>query len=138
MTDEFPKFVSPMRDESLVLVTHPSAMNYLGLIMLSLLLVPVVVGIFMLLCIYIIIKTTYFVVTDKRVITKFGILSINQSEVRVADIRGVNLQRGLWQRVIGVGDITIGTAATDGAEIVMLGVGDPNQVVAAINSHRTN
>ena len=135
----FPTFVSPMQGESLVLVAHPSAMNYLWVIVLGVLLIPVIfIGVVMLLYAYINIKTTCFVITNKRVITKTGLLRISQSEVRIDDVRGVNLQRDLWQRIIGTGNVTIGTAATGGAEIVMSGVGNPNHVVEAVNSQRKN
>lgn len=136
--NSFPRFVSPVQGESLVLVAHPSAMNYLWVIFFGVLLIPVLIGVIMLLYVYINIKTTCFVITNKRVIMKTGLLSISQSEVRVDDIRGVNLQRGLWQRIIGTGNITIGTAATGGAEIMMIGVGEPNRVVDAINQQRKN
>ena len=135
----FPTFVSPMQGESLILVAHPSAMNYLWVIVFGVLLIPVLfIGVVMLLYAYINIKTTCFVITNKRVVTKTGLLRISQSEVRIDDVRGVNLQRDLWQRIIGTGNVTIGTAATGGAEIVMRGVGNPNRVVEAINSQRKN
>ena len=139
-SDTFPKFVSPMLGESLGLVAHPSAMNYLWVIIFGVLLIPVVfIGVGMLLYAYINIKTTCFVITNKRVITKTGLLRVSQSEVRVDDICGVNLQRDLWQRIIGTGNVvTVGTAATGGAEIVMCGAGNPNHVVEAINSQRKN
>ena len=133
----FPGFVSPMQGETPVLIAHPSAMNYIWFIVFGVLLIPLfLIGVVMILYAYINIKTTCYVVTNRRVVVKTGLLSIRQSEIRVVDIRGVNLQRGLWQRMIGTGNITIGTAATGGAEIVMIGIGNPNHVVEAINAQR--
>lgn len=133
----FPEFLGPMQGETLITVTHPSAMNFIWLIVLGVCLIPVLIGVLILLCVGVNIMTTSYVVTNKRVVSKKGLLRITQSEVRIDDIRGVNMKRGLWQRIIGTGDITIGTAATGGAEIVMYGIGRPRHIVDAINSQRT-
>ena len=117
-------------------MTHPSAWNYFWTIVFGVILIPVLVGLVMLLYVYVMLKTTAFVVTDKRVVAKTGVFSVNMSEVRIEDIRGVNLRQSLWQRIIGAGTVFIGTAATGGAEIVMNGVVSPKQVVASVNAQR--
>ena len=133
----FPRFVRPMQGESIVLIAHPSSMNYVWWIVFGVLLIPfLLVGVAMLVYVYITLKTTCYVVTNKRVVAKVGWLNVKQSEVRIDDIRAVNLKLDLWQRIIGTGDITIGTAATGGAEIVMVGIGNPSHVVEAINAQR--
>ena len=56
--------------------------------------------------------------------------------LRILTMRGVNLVQSVWQRIIGVGTIAIGTAATAGAEINMTGIARPQQVVDRINALR--
>ena len=51
-------------------------------------------------------------------------------------MRGANLVQGIWQRLIGVGNISVGTAATAGTEICMAGIRNPQKVVDTINSLR--
>jgi uncharacterized membrane protein YdbT with pleckstrin-like domain len=48
----------------------------------------------------------------------------------------MSVRQSLVGRLLGVGDVTIGTAATGDAEIVMRGVRDPSGIVAAIDGLR--
>lgn len=73
---------------------------------------------------------------DDVVVASFGIVSRRSTQVRVADIRGMSVRQSLVGRLIGVGDVTIGTAATGDAEIVMRGVRDPSGIVADIDALR--
>ena len=132
-----PSFVSPVAGEVAVTETHPSWWNHFGSVVMGVLLTPVVgIGLLILLWTRICIKTTCYVVTNARVIAKTGWLNTKQIEVRIEDIRAVNFERTFWQRIFGIGDIAIGTSATAGAEIVMEGVTDPEEFVAAINAQR--
>lgn len=134
---DMPGFVSPMSGETPVAVTHPSWWNYFGTVVVGVLLIAAFgLGLLVLLWVHVCVKTTCAVATSKRVIVKSGWLNTRQTEVRIEDIRGVNLSRTIWQRIFGIGDIAIGTAATEGAEIVMKGVTDPEAFVAAVNAQR--
>ena len=133
---EMPKFVSPIAGEVMVAETHPSRWNYFGSIVMGILFIPLLVGVVILWWIHICIKSSCYVATNMRVIAKTGWLNTKQVEVRIADIRSVNLERTFRQRLFGTGDIAINTAATAGSEIVMLGVTDPEQFVNMINAQR--
>jgi len=157
----FPKFISPMQDESLSLVAHPSVMNYVWWFVFGVLCILVLplgavmihhaqiflfatgipvslLGVVMILYAYISIKTTCFVVTNRRIVVKTGLFNVHQTDVHIDDIRAVNLKSNLWQRMIGVGDVAIGTAATGGTEVMMIGVYNPKHFVDMINSKRRN
>lgn len=73
---------------------------------------------------------------DDVVVATFGIVSRRSTQVRVADIRGMSVQQSIMERILGVGHVTIGTAATGDAEIVMRGVRDPSGIVATIDGLR--
>ncbi len=73
---------------------------------------------------------------DDVVVASFGIVSRRFTQVRVADIRGMSVNQSLVGRFLGVGNVTIGTAATGDAEIVMRGVRDPSGIVATIDGLR--
>ena len=51
-------------------------------------------------------------------------------------MRAVNLKQGVWQRIFGIGDIEIGTAASAGTEIRIAGIANPSEIVKKINSLR--
>lgn len=132
-----PDFISPLAGETGMAETHPSCWNYFGTIVLGVLLIPVAgAGLLFLAWVCICVKTTCYIATDARVVAKTGWLNIHQTEVRIEDIRAVNVKKTLMQRILGIGDISIGTAATEGAEIVMRGVVDPDGFVSRVNSCR--
>lgn len=81
-------------------------------------------------------KSACFVLTNLRLVSKHGLFGINQTEVRVDDIRAVNMKRGIWQRVIGVGDVVVGTAATSGVEIACENIPHPKSLMNDLNALR--
>lgn len=66
-----------------------------------------------------------YVVTDLRVSARRGILSRSVDEVLVAHVRSMNVKQNLIGRLLHFGDLLVGTAGTDGVEIVMKGVREP-------------
>ena len=134
---KMPSFVSPMSGEELVAETKPTYWNYAGSILLGLVLLAFMgVGLLVWLWVLIEVETTHYLATNRRVVAKTGWLSTKLTEVMISDIRGINCNRTLWQRIIGAGDIAIGTAATEGVEIVMRGVVSPDDFIKAINAQR--
>ena len=77
------------------------------------------------------------IITTKRVVVKTGWLNIEQTEIWIKDMRGVNLKKDFWQRLIGTASITIGTAATAGIEIEMRGLRNAGAVFDKINRLRS-
>ncbi|HTP38147.1 MAG TPA: PH domain-containing protein [Steroidobacteraceae bacterium] len=58
-------------------------------------------------------KSTELVITDQRVIVKFGLVSTHSIEVRFEKIESVRVTQGLIGRMLNFGDITItGTGST--------------------------
>jgi uncharacterized membrane protein YdbT with pleckstrin-like domain len=52
-------------------------------------------------------KSTELVVTDKRVIAKFGLISTRSIEIRLDKVESVRVQQGLVGRIFNYGDIMI-------------------------------
>ena len=125
-----------LASEKDILFCHPSAMNYLWAIVFGVLTIPALFGILILLYIWIEIHYTSYKITNQRVIVNRGWIGKVQNEIWIKDMRGAVLAQGIWQRIIGVGNISIGTAATAGTEICMVGIGNPQKVVDTINSLR--
>ena len=119
-----------------VFSAHPSAMYYLFGIIVGILLIPAIIGIFILIACIIDINCTIYRVTTRRVLVNTGFFNKKQVEIWIKDLRGVNLQRDFWQLIIGTGSVAIGTAATAGAEIKMNGLRNAQQVVDLINGLR--
>ena len=161
--DKCPSFLTLIGDEQVVQIVHPFFLNYIFRLIFSILIIifavafafvvngigdaelPIclivftpmmLIGLVLILYIVINVYTTVYVLTTKRVVAKTGLISQIVSEVRIADVRGVNYSRGMWQTLIGVGDISIGTSATAGTEIEISGVKDYKKFVDGINGLR--
>lgn len=128
-----------MKDEiadKVVWRSHPAKMSCLKDFVLGILLLPVVAGIYFLGRAFVNIYSTEYSITEKTIAVKTGLFSIRRTEIRIADIRGVEIDRTFWQRLIGTGTVAVGTAATAAAEIYMTDVAEPQKVVDIINSIR--
>lgn len=127
-----------LKDEKEVLVCHPAPISFLLLIIFGVLLIPVILGIFILISTIIDIYCTTYVLTSKRIIVKTGWLNKTQNEIWIKDMRVVNLNQSFWDRIIHTGSISIGTAATAGTEIQIHGVREAKELVDTINRLRNS
>lgn len=57
---------------------------------------------------------THFVVTSDRVIYRTGVLAKRGVEIPMERINNINFHQGIWERVIGAGDLEIESAGKDG------------------------
>lgn len=57
---------------------------------------------------------THFVVTDDRVIFRHGVLAKHGVEIPLERINNINFDQGLWERIIGAGDLDIESAGREG------------------------
>lgn len=57
---------------------------------------------------------THFVLTDRRVISRSGIISKQGTEIPLERINNIDFHQRIWERVIGAGDLDIESAGKDG------------------------
>jgi uncharacterized membrane protein YdbT with pleckstrin-like domain len=57
---------------------------------------------------------THFVVTDDRVIYRTGVMAKRGVEIPMERINNINFHQGIWERIIGAGDLDIESAGRDG------------------------
>lgn len=79
-----------------------------------------------------------FIVTNQKVVEKRGIISRKTREVELKDIKGINLNQEITQRIFGIGDIEIGSSATAGVEVVFQGIKNPEEIKNKIRELRTS
>jgi uncharacterized membrane protein YdbT with pleckstrin-like domain len=104
--------------------------------LLCLLLAPVGVGLVILLIWWLRAVGTTLTVTTERSTLRQGLLSRSVREVWHADVCDLALHQTFLQRLSGVGDIGISSAAESGFEIVAVGVRTPDVVKRIIDEHR--
>jgi uncharacterized membrane protein YdbT with pleckstrin-like domain len=57
---------------------------------------------------------THFVLTDRRVISRSGIVSKRGTEIPLDRINNIDFSQRIWERMIGAGDLDIESAGKDG------------------------
>lgn len=63
-----------------------------------------------------------------RVSVEEGFFAKESSEFFIKDIRSIDVRQGVWGRLVGIGDVTISTAATVDAAEEARGVPQPNRI----------
>lgn len=79
---------------------------------------------------------TRLTITEKRLTLREGILSKNIHDVFVSDIRSVQIQQTLLQRILGTGTVEVSGAATVEADIKIHGIPNAYEVKECIDKHR--
>lgn len=69
---------------------------------------------------------------------QIGLVSLNlrQPRLRWEDIRGVEPNQTLFERILGIGSVLVGSAMTNEVEIVMEGVANPRAIQLLIGAER--
>ena len=65
---------------------------------------------------------------EDRVFLETGVLSKNYTEVFIKDIRAINVQQSITQRIFKIGNVMIATAGTLGYEFSTYGLPDPVRI----------
>lgn len=79
-----------------------------------------------------------YTVDDKGIESKIGILSLNQiiTRIRYEDIRSIDSRQSISERMLGIGTLEIGTAASAGLEMSFTGIDQPLEVQRKIQAER--
>lgn len=73
-----------------------------------------------------------------RITVERGIFSKCYQDYRLRDIRSIDVDQSFWNRLVGIGDITISTAATVDAAEVIRSIPNPKGLRDLIISQRGN
>jgi uncharacterized membrane protein YdbT with pleckstrin-like domain len=110
-----------------IVAPHGNPMIGLGLIALAF----VIFGLVYLARIY-----TYWSLTSDRLIERRGLLSSRRREMELADVRSIEVNRRLRQRMLGLGDVGVASAASADFMIRMLDIPDPERVAEILRQAR--
>ncbi len=75
-----------------------------------------------------------YAVTNKRVSVEYGIISRVSNEVRIPDIRSINLRKTGLTGLLGIGRVEFSSAATDDADVVFWNTPDAEKVRDLVRS----
>ena len=82
---------------------------------------------------------TYFVtlrITTERCVFQRGLIARSTSEVRHDDVRNLQVNQSLLERLLGVGTIAIASAGQDDYEILARGIPRPDNIVEILRNHQ--
>lgn len=151
-------WISLADDENVIAWTHPSIFPFVPsfvvgiVIILAGLLGPAVVpqqytyyplillpfGLIMLLMEYVKYITKFYIFTDRRVITKRGLISHTVRKVRYENIDKKNKEFPLIGRILGYGRLTLVTATPDDSDIDMTHLPEMKEAATLIANNRGN
>lgn len=79
-----------------------------------------------------------FVVDGDGIEARVGILSLHQriTRLRYEDIRSIEIEHSLLERILDIGDVEVSTASTGDVEIVLQGVAAPEEVQDMLQRER--
>ncbi len=81
-------------------------------------------------------STVSWSVTSDRIIERRGLLASRRREMELADIRSVEIDRRLVQRLVGLGDVMIASAASGDFMIRLHDIMDPEAVAETVRAAR--
>jgi uncharacterized membrane protein YdbT with pleckstrin-like domain len=112
-----------IKDERVLYQGNITLWSLWFLILLGVILLPVVIGLFLLLAAYIRYKTTELAITNKRVIAKFGFISRRTIEININKVESIQVEQGIAGRIFDYGSLIIAGAGESQAPIP--GISDP-------------
>lgn len=118
----------PVSNEPLLEV-RPSWWTYFWYLAFAWLLVPWLIA-------WIKRRSTLLRVYPDRIALERGLVSKCYREFFIRDIRTIDIEQGLFAKMVGIGDLTISTAATVDAAEEINGIPNPHQVRDLIVAHR--
>lgn len=81
-------------------------------------------------------RTVSWSLTSDRLIEKRGLVASRRREMELADIRSVEVSKRVLQRMIGLGDVTIASAASADYAIRLNDIGAPDEAAETIRKAR--
>ena len=116
-------------EERVVWEGRPSMLNYIGMWILGLITLPIGVGLIIIASLLWSYYSKKYKVSTKRVTLVTGIIVKSSNQLRIKDIRSINVSKsGLGALIFGIGSIELSTAATDKAEVVFSGIKEADKV----------
>lgn len=135
--DEVPEWVSLDDDEEIRWMGEPVPISIVGTAVWGLILTVVLIGFLILLTLplsWLSIKNTDYVITNKSLYVKKGIMSTNIESVGLDKIQNTEFSQSFWGKQFGYGSIEISTAGSSGAEISFQNVRNAGSVRETINT----
>ena len=71
-----------------------------------------------------------YTIDGETIESREGVIARKVKSIRIRDLRNINVNQTLFQRIMGVGDVEFSSAGGSGIEVTFLGVDKPLEVKA--------
>lgn len=132
-----PEWLSLDDDEEIQWIGKPVPISIVGTAVWGVLLTVVLIGFLILLMLpfsWLSLKNTDYVVTNKSLYVKKGVLGTNIESVALDKIQNTEYSQSFWGKQFGFGSIDISTAGSSGAEVSFQNVKNARSVREKITS----
>jgi uncharacterized membrane protein YdbT with pleckstrin-like domain len=128
---EVPEWLSLDDDEEIEWAGEPVPISIVGTAVWGVILTVVLIGLLILLTLpfaWLSIKNTDYVVTNKALYVKTGVMSTNIESVGLDKIQNTEYSQSFWGKQFDYGTIDVSTAGSSGAEISFQNIGGASEV----------
>jgi len=80
--------------------------------------------------------STFYVITDDKIVRKIGIIRRDAIGIRYENIEHSRALQNIAERLVGFGDIEISTAGTSSSEAYLDNIREPRNVAELINQNK--
>ena len=87
-------------------------------------------------CLYLYDQNTILIIDEEKSIFKTGLLSKNTNEVKHIDVRNIQVFQRVFERMFGIGSVSISSSGQSDIEIKINGIEDYEKVKELINIQR--
>jgi membrane protein YdbS with pleckstrin-like domain len=77
-----------------------------------------------------------YVIKDRKIESRFGIIKRHFTSVMLSDIKTARLRQGVMGRMLGYGDVLVATAGTADEDVVISNVNDPVKIQHIVNKRK--
>jgi len=95
-----------------------------------------ILSIIFLLCVYLYDKNTILIIDEEKSIYKTGLLSKKTNEVKHIDVRNIQVFQRVFERVFGIGSVSISSSGQSDIEMKINGIEEYEKVKELINLQR--
>ncbi|MBF6569271.1 MAG: PH domain-containing protein [Candidatus Binataceae bacterium] len=74
--------------------------------------------------------------TSERLIERRGLIATRERQMELADIRSAEIDRRVWQKMLGLGDVIVASAASSDFAIRLNSISDPAKIAETIRQAR--
>lgn len=113
------------QEETTIFERQPAYRAQLGLLVWGVLLLPVVVGLFLLLRAWYLVASTRYRLTTQRLFAQTGLIAKNLEEVELFRVKDVTLSQGVLDRMLGTGTVKVLSTDDTAPELELAGILEP-------------